>query len=268
MKKSVFLLLTILMVATTMSSCRNQAVEKRPVMGTLEEKMGPDSVPQSVSDVLVKTEGSAIDERFELIMEDKENKVSVWGLMKCSDDESSQGYGVMIAKDKTQTSLAIRHGNQPKAFYDASSGNLWFSGGVMEGTGTNVERPYLIRFDENGKANIVASIDPYDMQQELCKHLSYSIDGQDVTIYVDENALVTITNHTEDMGNFYDDALWIGEQIQYFVDKVLSVYFVPGISFVTGKVLSYDDSVGITAKVNLQPDGSFTLSDFKVVEEG
>ena len=37
-------------------------------------------------------------------------------------------------------------------------------------------------------------------------------------------------------------------------------------SFVTGKVLHYDDMPTITARVTLNNDGSFTLSDISVVQ--
>jgi hypothetical protein len=136
----------------------------------------------------------------------------------------------------------------------------------MEGTGTLVERPYLIQFDENNHAAIKASIDPYDMQQELCKRITYSIDGQNITLYADEKPIATVTNQTKDMGEFYDDPIWIGEQIEYQVGKKLTVCFVPGISFVTGKVLIYDDMPTIAADVELTADG-FNLSDFRVLQE-
>ena len=268
MKKSLISLLTIVLICGIATGCKDKAAVTQPVKGTFYELIGPDSVPQEVSLKLKNTQKAASDDCYEAILGDKDSKVSVWGLMKCSDNQSSQGYGVIVVKDGQETAFEIRHGNMPKAFYEEETGQLWFSGAVIEGTGTLVERPYLMKFDENNRAEIVASIDPYDMQQELCKRLGYSIDGQDITIYADGDSLVTITNHLENMGGFYDDALWIGEQIQYIVNKDLTVYFVPGISFVVGKVLIYDDMVGIVAKVNLQPDGSFTLSDFQVLEEG
>lgn len=269
MKKSLIYLASTLLVLGLIAGCKGKDSAMKPVKGVLEQPFGADSIPQSISDSFNKSEWKAIsDDHFETILEDKENGVKVMGLMKCADEKSSEGYGVVVIKGDQATTLAIHHGNQPSAYYDASNGNLWFTGGVMEGTGTLVERPYLINFDENGKANIVASIDPYNMQQELCKRLSYSIDGQDITILVDGKPLYTVTNHVEDMGDFFDDAIWIGEQIKYFVDKDLSVYVIPGISFVTGKMLTYDDMRAITAKVNLNPDGTFTLSDFEVIEEG
>ena len=37
----------------------------------------------------------------------------------------------------------------------------------------------------------------------------------------------------------------------------------PGVNFVVGKILHYDDMPTISATVKLNDDGSFTLSDFK-----
>lgn len=264
MKKILICLTSSILVLGLFTGCKDKSAAAKPVKGTIEEAFGADSIPQFVKDSFNKTSGT--NDGFEVILDDKENNVSVLGLMTCTDGQSAQGYGVKVMKGNQETMLEIRHGNEPKAYYDASNGNLWFTGAVMEGTGTLVERPYLIYFDENGKANIVTSIDPYDMQQELCKRLSYSIEGQDITILVDGKPLYTVTNHVEDMGDFFDDAIWIGEQIEYVVDKDLTVNVMPGINFVTGKVLNYDDMLPITAKVNLNPDGTFTLSDFNYIK--
>jgi hypothetical protein len=138
----------------------------------------------------------------------------------------------------------------------------------MEGTGVNVERPYLLRFDDNGYASIVNSIDPYVMQQALCKALTYSINGQDITFYAEGKELAKATNTMEDMGGFMDDAIYIGEQISYGIEgpatSPLTVHVTPGVNFVVGKVLHYDDMPTISATVTLNEDGSINLSDFKV----
>lgn len=265
MKKSLTNLIALLLVCGVVTGCKDKAPATQPVKGTIEQQIAPDSVPQEVSLKLKNTQKASTDDCYEAIMGDKDSMVSVWGLMKCSDNQSSQGYGVVVVKDGQETAFEIRHGNMPKAFYDEETGLLWFSGAVMEGTGTLVERPYLIKFDENKRAEIITSIDPYDMQQELVKKISYSIEGQDVTFYVDGELLTTVTNHTQDMGAFYDDPIWIGEQIEYQVGKKLTVCFVPGISFVTGKVLIYDDMPSIAATVELTDDG-FSLSDFRIVD--
>lgn len=266
MKKFLIGVIAISAVYCASTGCKGKQAEVKPVNGTMEELVGPDSVPESVSTILHDVEQNALDERFEAILEDKDNNVSVWGLMKCSDDESSQGYGVVVMNDKRKTSFAIRHGNMPKAYFDKTNGNLWFSGAVSEGTGILVERPYLMRFDEEGKAQVVASIDPYEMQQALIDRLTYSVDGQDITLYINKKPVTTVKSTVQDMGDLFDDAIWIGEQLYYTVGKKLTVHFTPGVSYTVGKVLIYDDMPTIAATVDLTPEG-FSLKDFRLVKE-
>ena len=133
----------------------------------------------------------------------------------------------------------------------------------MEGTGVNVERPYLLRFDDDGYAHIVNSIDPYEMQEALRKVLTYSIDGQEITFFADGQEIAKATNTMEDMGGFMDDAIYIGEQIAYSIEGPLTVHVTPGVNFVVGKVLHYDDMPTISATVTMT-DSGLTLSDFKV----
>ena len=103
------------------------------------------------------------------------------------------------------------------------------------------------------------------MQQALCNQLKYSIKGEKITLYCGDQEPVTVTNTVKDMGDFYDDALWFGEQLSYDISgENVYVRATPGVSFVTGKVLHYDDMPTISAKVTLNADGSFTLSDVKI----
>ena len=266
MKRILIGLIVIVMLCCATTGC-NKHVKAKPVKGTMEALVGPDSVPETVAATLQEAMQGPLDERFEVIMEDKKNNVSVWGLVKCSDTESSQGYGVIVVKDNHKTPLNIRHGNMPKAYYNKASGDLWFTGAVVEGTGVHVERPYLMKFDENGKAEVVASIDPYEMQQELLKRISYSIDGQEITIYANKKPLATVKNTVKDRGDFFDDPVWIGEQLTYHhVGKRRSVHFIPGLCFTVGKVLIYDDMPTIAANVELTPEG-FSLKDFRIVRK-
>jgi hypothetical protein len=133
----------------------------------------------------------------------------------------------------------------------------------MEGTGVNVERPYLLRFDDNGYASIANSIDPYEMQQALCKVLTYSINGEEITFYAEGKPLTTVTNTVKDMGGFMDDAIYVGEQISYGIEGPITVHVTPGVNFVVGKVLHYDDMPTFSATVTLEENGP-KLSDFKV----
>ena len=242
-----------------MTGCKGNA--QRPVNGTMEEAVAPGEAPEAVVDVMKHVN---IDERYETLMEDKTTGVSVYSLLNCGDTVSSEGYGIVVGKGDVKTALPqLRHGRMPRARYDAATGNLWILGSDMEGTGVNVERPYLLRFGDDGYASIVNSIDPYEMQQALCKALTYSIKGQEITFYAEGKELAKTTNKMEDMGGFMDDAIYIGEQISYSIEGPLTVHVTPGLNFVTGKILHYDDMPTISATVTLDENGGITLSDFK-----
>ena len=242
-----------------MTGCKGNA--QRPMNGTMEEAVAPGDAPQAVTDLMKQVN---IDDRYETLMEDKANGVSVWSLLNCGDTISSEGYGIVVGKGDVKTALPnLRHGRMPRARYDAATGDLWILGSDMEGTGVNVERPYLLRFGDDGYASIVNSIDPYEMQQALCKALTYSIDGQEITFYAEGKELAKATNKMEDMGGFMDDAIYVGEQISYGIEGPITVHVTPGVNFVVGKVLHYDDMPTISATVTLDESGP-KLSDFKV----
>ena len=257
--KKWLMIAAVVALCGTMAGCKGSA--QRPVNGTMESAIGKGETPEAVMDVCKKL--TPADERLETVMEDKANGVSVWSLLKCSDEVSSEGYGMLIAKGDVPTVLPqIRHGRMPRARFDAATGNMWIVGSDIEGTGINVERPYLLRFDDDGHADIAGEIDPYEIQQALCQVLTYSIKGQDITFYCEGKELVKVTNKIEDMGEFMDDAIYIGEQISYSIDGPLTVHVTPGVNFVTGKILHYDDMPTISATVTME-DGGIKLSDFK-----
>ena len=241
------------------TGCKGNA--QRPVNGTMEETVAPGDAPQAVVDLMKHVN---IDECYETLMEDKTTGVSVWSLMKCSGTISSEGYGMVVAKGDVKTALPqLRHGRMPRTRYDATTGELLIVGADTEGTGVNIERVYMLRFDENGYASITNSIDPYEMQEAWCKALTYTIDGQDITFYAEGKPLTTVTNHIEDMGGFMDDAIYIGEQISYSIEGPLTVHVTPGVNFVVGKVLHYDDMPTFSATVTMSESGP-KLSDFTV----
>ena len=249
----------VVALCSTMTGCKGNA--QRPVNGTMEEAVAPGEAPQAVVDLMKKVN---LDERYETLMEDKTTGVSVYSLLNCGDTVSSEGYGIVVGKGDVKTALPnLRHGRMPRTRYDAATGDLWILGSDMEGTGVNVERPYLLRFGDDGYATIVNSIDPYEMQQALCKALTYSINGQEITFYADGKELAKATNTMEDMGGFMEDAIYVGEQISYGIEGPLQVHVTPGINFVVGKVLQYDDMPTIIANVALDEKGGITLSDFK-----
>ena len=249
----------VIALCGTMTGCKGNA--QRPVNGTMEEAVAPGDAPQAVYDLMKQVN---LDERYETVMEDKTTGVAVYSLLNCGDTVSSEGYGIVVGKGDVKTALPqLRHGRMPRARYDAATGDLWILGSDMEGTGVNVERPYLLRFDDNGYASIANSIDPYEMQQALCKVLTYSINGQEITFYGDGKELAKATNKMQDMGGFMDDAIYIGEQISYSIEGPITVHVTPGVNFVVGKVLHYDDMPTISATVTMNDVGGFSLSDFK-----
>ena len=234
---------------------------RRPVNGTMEEAVAPGEAPQAVVDLMKRVN---IDECYETLMEDKTTGVSVWSLMKCSDTISSEGYGMVVAKGDVKTALPqLRHGRMPRTRYDAATGELLIVGADTEGTGINIERVYMLRFDENGYASITSSIDTYEMQEAWRKALTYTINGQDITFYAQGKPLTTVTNHIEDMGGFMEDAIYIGEQMSYSIEGPLTVHVTPGVNFVVGKVLHYDDMPTFSATVTMTENG-LKLGDFTV----
>jgi hypothetical protein len=124
-----------------------------------------------------------------------------------------------------------------------------------------------IRTQVEDSQDIVAMIDPYDIQQILCQHLAYTTNGEQVTLYADGKSLTTVTNTITDMGGFDDEAVWVGEQFSYEVSgEELWVRFVPGIKFVTGLVLHYEDMPTITARVTMGTNGTCSLSNFRLAQ--
>ena len=108
------------------------------------------------------------------------------------------------------------------------------------------------------------TINLYDVQQALSSRLGYSIKGEDITFYVDDKAVSTVTNTITDMGGFDDDAIWIGEQMS--LEKGtdgLQVRVTPGVKFITGLVLHYENMPTFTADVTLSDAGELTLTNLQ-----
>ena len=258
---AICVLLTV--IAAVSVSCKGKKAEMKPIKGVLEEPVKEGAASELVNATLDRHE---LGSNFENILFDTANNVAVWSLVRCDSVTSSDGFGIVVAKGGMATILAnIRHGNNPTVRYDAANDCLWLTGTSMEGTGVHVERLYQIKFREAGPAHIAATIDPYEMQQKLCDELKYSVKGEKITLYCGDQTPVTVTNTVKDMGGFYDDAVWLGEQLSYDISgENVYVRATPGVSFVTGKVLHYDDMPTVSAKVTLNADGSFTISDVKI----
>ncbi len=126
-----------------------------------------------------------------------------------------------------------------------------------------VDRLYQIGFGDNGIAYIVHTVDPYDIQQQLCQRLGYRIKGEQVTLYDGEREIAQATNTVADMGGFdSEQPVWIGEQIQYDLSGDAPCLLVtPGVKFTTGLVLTYDDMPTLTAPITIGDDGKVNIGD-------
>ena len=245
------------------SSCTSSKTLKN-VSGVLDEPI-VNKIPKQVEEGYVKT----IKVHPFDIMNDTANNVNVCGIGELDGGLSTEGNGVMVTKNAISTTFTdIRNTRQPRAFYDASTNDLWLTSCVMEGTGTHVEQLDKIHFGSNDIAQIAGTIEPYGMQQKILEHLKYAIDGEQVTFFADDTEIASSTNTVKDMGGFDDEnPIWIGEQISYNVDNGnIRVCFVPGVKFKTGLVLTYDDMPTLSASVKMAEDGGYTLSDFKKEE--
>ena len=258
--------LVFLSVCCLLASCigGKDKVGLKNVCGTLDGPLAEDSIPASLQQAM----DHALKFHQHEIMNDEANEVSVWSLDEI-DEQSTEGFGITVVKGaKSTTFPQIRNVRQPKARYESATGDLWLATSAMEGTGVQVERLYQIRFQEDGQATIVSTIDPYDIQQALCQRLGYSVEGQNIILFIDQQPVDSMKNTVGDMGAFDDDALWIGEQISYdFSHPQPRVAIIPGVKFVTGLVLHYDDSPALIATFEKNENGKLTLSDIKVKKE-
>lgn len=259
-----FIAAMAILCGTIALSCNGKRPETKPVKGVLEEPVREGAAPECVNATLGR---HLIDQNFELILEDTVNNVHVWSLVRCDTATSSDGFGIVVAKDGRATIFAgIRHGNTPTARYNSASGELWLTGVSIEGTGVHTERLYIIQFPEDGPAHLAATIDPYEMQESLRKDLKYATKGEVITLFNGGQELAKVTNTVTDMGGFDEDAVWLGEQISYDISgNQISVNAIPGVNFITGKVLHYDDMPIISALVTLTDGGGFTLSDIHII---
>ena len=231
------------------------------VAGTLEAPLNPDSAPAKVMEAMERAERY---HNYE-IMSDTAHELCVEAIGEV-DSTSTEGYGIVVEKGAASTSfLNLSNARQPKARYDAKTGTLWFANSAMWGTGVQVERLYLMRFDKNNKAHIVYTIDPYDIQQQVCQRLGYSIEGEQVTLYDSGREIAQAKNTITDMGGFdSEQPLWIGEQIQYDLSgDTPRLLITPGVKFTTGLVLTYDDMPTLSAPLTISEDGKVSIGELK-----
>lgn len=233
-----------------------ETVEINPVCGTIDAPVAEDTLPQHVQ----KAMDNALKYHQYEIMSDTVNNISVFCIAE-ADQQPTEGYGITVVKNSTSTTFAnMRNTREPRAMYDSSTGDLWLTTSAIEGTGVQVERLYKICF-VGDSAKVSAIIDPYTIQQTLCQRLGYTTEGEQVTLYVDGEAAATAENTLADMGGFDDEAVWIGENITYDLrDSQPRVCVTPGLKFVTGLVLFYDDMPTLKADVVLAADGQPELT--------
>lgn len=250
------------------SSCSNNgsAPGYTYVSGVLDGSLIPDSAPERVLKAIEQAE------RFHCyeIMSDTAHALCVEAIGEV-DTTPTEGYGIVVEKGAASTTFPnLRNSRNPTARYDGKNNELWLACSVMEGTGVQVERLYLIRFDDNDKAHIAYTVDPYDLQQQLCQRLGYIIDGNKITLCDSKNpAIARSTNTMTDMGDIDNEhPLWIGEQIQYHLSgNVPSLLVTPGLKFTSSPMLIYDDMPTLIAPLTITESGNVSIGDLHEYKE-
>jgi hypothetical protein len=266
MKRNSFISLAIVFaIGMMMAGCKTADVNKKQLAGTMEEAMQSDTMPDHVQQTLAK----AIKYHSHELLNDTVNEILVSSIDE-ADQTSTEGYGIQVTKAAVSTTFPnIRHTREPQAKYNAKSGDLWLTSSAMEGTGVRVEWLHQIRFGDNDLAFVKTEVNPYGVQQELLQRLSYTIDGETISLYDGEKLLATVTNTVKDMGGFDDEQpLWIGEQLYYDVSSSEpKVIFTPGVKFTTGLVLTYDDMPELSAPITIDENGLFTIHEISVMDK-
>ena len=268
MRKILWMLAAILTLSSCMisfSSCspgQGKAEGIALVAGTLDGPLGVNA-PDSVLEILNKAQ------RFHSyeIMSDTASNICVEAIGE-ADTTSTQGYGMVVVKNATSTTFPhLRNVRQPQAVYDGEQDLLWLTCSAMEGTGVAVEMLYQIKFDTEDKAYIACTVEPYDIQQQLCSRLGFTIQGQEITLWDGAREIATATNTVTDMGGFDSETpVWIGESLVYqFSGTTPVLALTPGVNFTTGLVLTYDDMPTLTAPLTLNEDGTVSLGELSVL---
>ena len=255
-----------LAIGLMMVGCKTASVDTKQMAGTMEEPVPSDMMPDSVLQAMAK----AVKFHCHELMNDTVNEVYVSSIDEM-DEISTEGYGIQVTKGAMSTTFPnIRNTREPQSMYNAKTGDLWLTSSAMEGTGVRVEWLYQICFGENELAFVKTEVNPYGVQQELLQRLSYTIEGETITLYDGDQFLATITNTIKDMGGFDDEQpLWIGEQLYYDVSgEEPKVIFTPGVKFTTGLVLTYDDMPEFSAPITIDENGMFTIHEIAVSNEG
>ncbi len=243
------------------SSCKSSRVETSFVAGTLDGPVVIDEAPAQVLEAMGRAE------RFHQyeIMSDTAYNISVEAIAEL-DTTSTGGFGIVVVKDAISTTFPnLNHKRSPMASYDKDHNILWLTCNAMSGTGIQVDRLYQIRFGENDIAYIAFSVEPYDLQQQLCQRLGYSIEGENITLWDGVREIATVKNTVTDMGGFDNEQpVWIGEQIGFDLSGSAPCLLVtPGVKFTTGLVLTYDDMPTLIAPLTIADDGTVSIGDLE-----
>lgn len=255
------------LTALGLTACKDSATEHPHVGGLLEGPLAADSAPARVLEAMNR----AVRFHEYEIMSDTTASVAVFCIAE-ADTSSTEGYGMVVVKGSVSTTFPhIRNVRQPHASYDRSTGTLWLASSAMEGTGVAVERLYQLRFRDNDSAYVAYTFEPYDLQQQVCQRLGYSIDGQQVILYDDRQTIASVTcalltaGGTEGDTDAVDDgqSLWIGEQMEYDLSGPAPCLLVtPGVKSATGSVLSYDDMPTLCVPLTISNDGTVVVGTF------
>lgn len=263
--KRILLIPAAVVLTMFLATCKGTDNKLPHVAGLLDEPLAADSAPAHVLEVMEKAERFHQSE----IMSDTLNDISVEAIGE-ADTTSTEGYGIVVVKGATSTTFPnLRNAHYNQAAYDKESNTLWLTCCVMWGTGVNVHRLYQIGFDDNNKAYITHTIDPYDLQQQLCQRLGYSIEGEQITLYDNDRLIATVTNTVTDMGGFDDEQpLWIGEQMGYDLSGGTPYLLItPGVKYTTGLVVIYDDTPTLKAPLSLADDGTVSIGNLECIKE-
>ena len=258
-------LLTIGGSCLLFTACNNAGSKYPHPAGTLDGPLEASTAPSQVQEAWTHAE------RFHSyeIMSDTLHSISVEAIAEI-DTTSTEGYGIVVQKGTAHTTFPnLSNARCPMAMFDGNGNMLWLTTSAVWGTGVQVDWLYLIRFDDDGKAYIAKAIDPYDIQQQLCQRLRYSIDGEQLTLYDGSKEIARATNTVTDMGGFDSETpLWIGEQIRYDLSgDVPCLLVTPGVSFTTGLVLTYDDMPTLSCPLAIGEDGKVNIGRISEYEE-
>ena len=258
-------MLALCCASMVFTACKDANEGYSLVAGTLDGPLVSSSAPASVHEAMKRAERY---HNYE-IMSDSANAVCVEAIAEVG-DISTEGYGIVVVKGDISTTFPdICNARAPMARYDEQSNTLWLTSSAVWGTGIQVDWLYQIGFGDNGIAYIVHTIDPYDIQQQLCQRLGYRIKGEQITLYDGEREIAQATNTVADMGGFdSEQPVWIGEQIQYDLSGDAPCLLVtPGVNFTTGLVLTYDDMPTLTAPITIGDDGKVNIGELNEYKE-